>query len=206
MAAHVILNWQCVFGRYTVQNELEGKPSCPWLISAPRDSRSIPTFPPSNTTCPLHPRVCSTSLGPTCEKWCKCSRGGPNTPIVRFVTNNNERTSSVTATLKSLGWLSLRDRRWDTRLALMYNIVHVQVVVHTTTYFSRPTQELEPTINTSSTITLTRQRLTNIPLPPNCLTMEQPSCQGCGASTISADEPSLLVSYQALGWRTHPSA
>ena len=35
----------------------------------------------------------------------------------RFVTNNYERTSSVTAMLKSLGWESLQDRRRDIRLA-----------------------------------------------------------------------------------------
>ena len=49
----------------------------------------------------------------------------------RFVTNSYERTSSVTAMLKSLGWESLQGRRRDIRIALMYKIVHAQVAVPT---------------------------------------------------------------------------
>ena len=45
---------------------------------------------------------------------------GVQCTAARFVTNIFERTSSVTAMLKSLGWESLQDRRRDIRLALMY--------------------------------------------------------------------------------------
>ena len=59
-------------------------------------------------------RVCSTNLAPIPEEGCKCTGGGP-TLTSHFITSNYERISSVTSMLKSLGWESFRDRRWDIR-------------------------------------------------------------------------------------------
>ena len=79
-----------------------------------------------------------------------------------FVTNNYKCTSSVTAMLKSLSWDNLHRRR-DVRLALMYKI---RLLSPPTTYLLRLTQELEPTINTTSAISLPPQPLTNIRFSP----------------------------------------
>ena len=44
MAAHVIQNGRYLFGRNTVQNELDVKPSCPWLLCATVNTAIIYLF------------------------------------------------------------------------------------------------------------------------------------------------------------------
>ena len=152
--------------------------------------------------CPLCPRVRSISLGPTPEEGCKHTKGG--TMHRSSLCHQHLRThQQCHRHAESLGWESLQDRRRDIRLALMYK---PRLLSPPTTYLSRATKKIEQNINTSSAISLPPQLPINIHCSLNCPTMELPSCQGCGASTFSADEPSLLISYRPLGWRTHPSA
>ena len=47
----------------------------------------------------------------------------------RFALKDHQRTSCVTNMLKELGWLALKDRRRDIRLALLYQIVKGKVAV-----------------------------------------------------------------------------
>jgi len=55
-----------------------------------------------------------------------------NRRAARFVANNYEWQSSVTAVLKKLEWPSLKQRRQNQRFVVMYEIVHNLVAVLST--------------------------------------------------------------------------
>ena len=60
----------------------------------------------------------------------------------RWVMSDFQRTSSVTTMLNTLGWRNLAQRRADSRLVLMYKIIHGLVAIPQT-QLVRPTESLE---------------------------------------------------------------
>ena len=55
----------------------------------------------------------------------------------RYVTGNFDRTSSVTSLLNSLSWPTLKERRRQYRLAVMYRILHSQVDIHWQSFLTK---------------------------------------------------------------------
>ena len=55
----------------------------------------------------------------------------------RYVTDNFDRTSSVTSLLNCLSWPTLEERRRQYRLALMYRILHNQVDIHWQSFLTK---------------------------------------------------------------------
>ncbi len=49
---------------------------------------------------------------------------------VRFVTNTYDRSSSITALRKDLGWATLEDRRKVKRLTLLHKAIHGKVAIN----------------------------------------------------------------------------
>ena len=52
-----------------------------------------------------------------------------NRRAARFVCNNYHHSESVTAMMEELGWEKLEERRYKSRLCLMYKIIHSQVCI-----------------------------------------------------------------------------
>ena len=56
----------------------------------------------------------------------------------RWVKNQYSTYESVSNVLSELGWRSLEDRRYDTRMIIFYKIVHGYVAFELPTYYERP--------------------------------------------------------------------
>ena len=55
----------------------------------------------------------------------------------RYATDNFDRTSSVTSLLNCLSWPTLKERRRQNRLAVMYRILHNQVDIHWQSFLTK---------------------------------------------------------------------
>ncbi len=55
----------------------------------------------------------------------------------RFVTNNYDWSCSVTGMMKKLGWKTLKDRRRELRLSLLYKIVNEKVAIQSDTLLTK---------------------------------------------------------------------
>ena len=74
----------------------------------------------------------------------------------RFVTNNYQRKSSVTALIKDLGWIDLQTRRKNFRLTSLYKILNGIIAVPVSVLLTPQTKELVVRIkNHSNTLELT---------------------------------------------------
>ena len=58
----------------------------------------------------------------------------------RWVSNRYSSYDSVSAMLSNLGWRSLENRRYDSRLAMFYKIQYGLVAITMPSYFERPTR------------------------------------------------------------------
>ena len=56
----------------------------------------------------------------------------------KWVSNDYSTYSSVTEMMSNLGWRSLENRRYDTRLLMVYKIVYGLVAIPVPSYFERP--------------------------------------------------------------------
>ena len=147
-------------------------PSCiTTSTSAPRNSSSKPIW----HLYPLCPRVCST--GPTSEEGCKCTGPTPCSTLCHQWLRVHHQCNCFAEKLR-LGkppghWGDgTSGLPWCTRQCTS------RLLFPPTIYLLRLTQEPEPTINTSFSISLPPQPVTNIRVfffffffPPNCPTI-----------------------------------
>ena len=81
-----------------------------------------------------------------------------NRRAARFVTNNYQRTSSVSSMIRQLGWQQLETRRLNCRLCLLFKIIHNLTCIPFSDIISFSTTTAEPIITT-------RAHANNVPVP-----------------------------------------